>query len=72
VTTPRGIEIKVTQKDLGDWTGMGREAAGSRVRELQKLAFLADSPARSRVTVTDLAGLRRYAFGSEGPDGPSV
>ncbi|MFF9335914.1 MULTISPECIES: Crp/Fnr family transcriptional regulator [Streptomyces] len=72
VTTPRGVEIKVTQKDLGDWTGMGREAAGSRVRELQKLAFLADSPARSRVTVIDLAGLRRYAFGAEGPDGPSV
>ncbi|MFC9084094.1 helix-turn-helix domain-containing protein [Streptomyces sp. NPDC057062] len=62
----------MTQTELGDWTGMGREAAGRRVRELQKLSFVADAPARSRVTVTDLAALRRYAFGSGDSDSTSA
>ena len=72
VPTAQGIEVRVTQTELGDWTGMGREAAGRRVRELQKLTFVADAPARSRVTVTDLAALRRYAFGSGDSDSTSA
>ncbi|CAL9476413.1 Crp/Fnr family transcriptional regulator [Streptomyces sp. enrichment culture] len=72
VAGDQGVEIKVTQTDLGDWTGMGREAAGRRVRELQKLGFLADSPTRSRVTVTDVTGLRRHVFGPGGTDGASA
>ncbi|MET8792236.1 Crp/Fnr family transcriptional regulator [Streptomyces pseudogriseolus] len=68
VDTAQGIEVKVTQTDLGNWTGMGREAAGRRVRQLQQLGFLAVTPARSRVTVTDPAGLRQYAFHTEEPD----
>lgn len=69
VPTPLGTEIKeVTQEDLGDWLGMGREAAGRRVRELQKLGFLGSAPARSRIVVTDVAGLRRHAFGAGATD----
>lgn len=65
-TTALGIEIRqVTQEDLGDWLGMGREAAGRRVRELQGLGLLGDAPTRSRIVVTDIEGLRRHAFGPE-------
>ncbi|MDX2543202.1 Crp/Fnr family transcriptional regulator [Streptomyces sp. WI04-05B] len=66
VNTPLGVEIReVTQENLGDWLGTGREAAGRRVRELQARGFLADSPSRSRIVVTDPEGLRRHAFGAE-------
>ncbi|MFJ3667734.1 Crp/Fnr family transcriptional regulator [Streptomyces sp. NPDC090106] len=66
VTTPLGVEIReVTQENLGDWLGMGREAAGRRVRELQARGFLHDSPSRSRIVITDTAGLRRHAFAAE-------
>ncbi|GAA0286616.1 Crp/Fnr family transcriptional regulator [Streptomyces turgidiscabies] len=66
VPTPLGIEIReVTQENLGDWLGMGREAAGRRVRELQARGFLADSPSRSRIVVTDPDGLHRHAFGPD-------
>ncbi|MFI5568575.1 Crp/Fnr family transcriptional regulator [Streptomyces sp. NPDC051740] len=70
VTTALGIEIRqVTQEDLGDWLGVGREAAGRQVRELQRLGFLGGSSARSRIVVTDVHGLRRHAFGTEAADG---
>lgn len=69
VSTQLGIEIReVTQEDLGDWLGMGREAAGRRVRELQARGFLDDSPARSRIVVIDAEGLRRHAFGTDPQD----
>ncbi|MEU3255708.1 Crp/Fnr family transcriptional regulator [Streptomyces sp. NPDC006997] len=66
VTTRLGTEIReVTQEDLGDWLGIGREAAGRRVRELQARGLLDDSPARSRIVVVDTEGLRRHAFGTD-------
>ncbi|WP_406839400.1 Crp/Fnr family transcriptional regulator [Streptomyces sp. AHU1] len=69
VPTSLGTEIReVTQEDLGDWLGTGREAAGRRVRELQKLGLLDDSPTRSRIVVTDVDGLRRHAFGAGAAD----
>lgn len=65
----RGTEIReVTQQDLGHWTGVGREAAGRAIRQLQQLGLVDDTPVRSRIVVTDLEGLRRHAFGPAEPD----
>ncbi|MEU6809725.1 Crp/Fnr family transcriptional regulator [Streptomyces sp. NPDC046831] len=61
---------EVTQQDLGNWTGMGREAAGRGIRQLQQLGLLDDAPVRSRIVVTDVDGLRRHAFGPGAADRP--
>ncbi|MFC5810644.1 helix-turn-helix domain-containing protein [Streptomyces heilongjiangensis] len=52
----------VSRQDLGDWTGMGRDAAGRAITRLRDLGLICPSRARRRIVITDLDGLRRHAF----------
>lgn len=64
-----GVEIReLTRQDLGNWTGMGRDAATRCVTRLQDLGLLGDtSKNRRRIVILDLKGLRRLVSGP--PDG---
>ncbi|WP_159771385.1 Crp/Fnr family transcriptional regulator [Streptomyces sp. HM190] len=62
-TEEQGTEIRdVSRQDLGDWTGMGRDAAGRAITRLRDLGLICPSRARRRIVITDLDGLRRHAF----------
>ncbi|MER5948620.1 Crp/Fnr family transcriptional regulator [Streptomyces sp. NPDC001904] len=57
-----GVQITgVTRQDLGNWTGMGRDAATRCVVRLQKLSLLGTISSRGRVLILDREGLRRHA-----------
>lgn len=65
VETDEGVEIReVSRQTLGDWTGMGRDAAGRAVARLQNEKLICASRTRKRIVITDLAGLRLHAFTS--------
>jgi CRP-like cAMP-binding protein len=65
VSTDGDTEIRdVSRQDLGDWTGMGRDAASRGITRLQERGLIGTTRARRRIVITDLAGLRRHALAS--------